>query len=556
MDHKRNLLLAGLALVSYLLLLAWNKDYPASAGTEATAPVPATMATEPATVTASAAGSDLPQVQSPARSPAPPAAASRQLITVSTPLQQFSIDPVGGDIVALALPAYPSSLAAPADPFQLLRSNGTLYIAQSGLIGANGPDAASAGRPLYQSTQATYGLDSGEMQINLTHTTDSNVSIIKRYTVSASDYLIRLQYVITNNGSSAWSTNQFGQIKRDGSGDPSSVQSSGMQLNHFLGAAMTMPDDPYVKVDFDDIDDGEEPVLMQGGWIAFSQHYFLSAWIPAAAEQNTFSVRRHNDGTYLLGFVGPEQTIAPGQTLTLESGFWAGPKNQDRLEEIATNLGLTIYYGMLWFVANPIFHLLSWLNAAVGNYGVAIILLTLIIRTLLYPLSAKQFSSQAGMKRIQPKLNQLKERYGDDKQKLMQEQMELWRKEGVNPFSGCLPVLVQMPVFLGIYWVLSESVELRQAPFLLWYRDLSALDPYFLLPILLGAVYYVQQHMNPMPTTDPMQAKIMKFMPLIFSVFFLWFPAGLVLYYLANALLGIMQQAYFNARLKKVTPVS
>jgi YidC/Oxa1 family membrane protein insertase len=554
MDYKRNLLLAGLAVVSYLLLLAWNKDYPVQA------PVPsvANAATQDLSITDATKtnSSDLPQISSiPATTTVPAVTAvlsASQVITVDTPLQRITIDTLGGDIVALALPQYPTSLETPNNPFQLLQNTSRLFIAQSGLVGINGIDS-SGSRPRYQSAQTAFSVSEGELQVDLTFTTTNNVAIIKRFIFNANDYLIRQQFLVTNNGNTAWSANQFGQIKRDASSDPSSKSGGiGVGLNNFLGAAITSPDDPYSKVAFDDIDDGEEPILMQGGWIAFSQHYFLSAWIPASEQQNTFSVRKNNDRNYLLGFVGPEQVVAPGQTAAFESSFWAGPKNQDRLEEISPNLGLTIDYGMLWFVANPIFHLLSWINSVVNNFGIAIILLTIVIKTLLYPITAKQFASSAGMKRVQPKLAQLKERYSNDPQKLQMATLELWKKEKVNPFSGCLPPLLQMPVFLGIYWVLNESVELRQAPFMLWYQDLSAMDPYFILPILLGAVYFIQQHLTPMPSADPMQAKMMKFMPVIFSVFFLWFPAGLVLYYLINALLSIFQQLYFNSRVKPV----
>lgn len=548
MDHKRNLLIAALVVVSYLMLLAWNKDYPGNAAAPANTSTTQAQVQSldiPSTATTT---SDLPRAQ-PTTAPAPAAAsatAPQSLITVDTPTQRVVINPVGGDIVGLSLPQYPTSIDTPNDPFVLLRndSNG-LYVAESGLMGSNGVDATS--RPRYSSAQNAYALTEGEMSVDLTLTTAENVSIVKRYTFNANDYLIKLQYVITNNSNAPWSAYPVGQIKRDGS---AVANNSGMRLNNFLGATLTSPDDPYIKLDLDDIEDGVDPVKMTGGWIGFSQHYFLGAWIPSVEDENTLSVDTNANKHYLLSFIGQEHTVAPGQSLTLENGFWAGPKNQDRLEEISPGLGRTIDYGKLWFVASPIYHLLSWINGMVGNYGLSIILLTVVIRTLFFPLSAKQFASQAGMKRIQPKLQQLKDRYGDDKQKLMQAQMELWKKEGVNPFSGCLPVFLQMPVFLGIYWVLNESVELRQASFL-WYKDLSAMDPWFLLPILLGGAYYLQQHMTPMVATDPMQAKMMKWMPVLFSVFFLWFPAGLVLYYLANTLLGILQQFFFNLRAEK-----
>lgn len=553
MDFKRNLLILALAVVSYLMLLAWNEDYsPASLPAAAAAPdLPAN--TTPADMAATATAADLPQVQQDAQSPAAPAATpAASLITVSTPTQVVRIDPVGGDIVGISLPRFPLSIDTPDDPFPLMYNNGNgVFVAQSGLIGRNGPDAQSSGRPRYSSAQTNYTLTDGTLDVDLVATLPNNVQVTKRFVFDADDYLISVQHIVANNGNADQVMNQFAQVKRDGGDDPSRTQRFG--VNTFLGAAMTTPDDPYYKLDFDDLDDANEAFSMDGGWIGFSQHYFLSSWVAPTGSTNNFSTRRNANGEYLLGFVGPDTTIPAGQQVTLDTALWAGPKDQYRLEEISPDLGLTIDYGMLWFVAYPIFWLLTQINTLVGNYGVAIILLTCVIRLLMYPLSAKQFRSQAALKRIQPKIAQLKEKYGEDKQRFMQAQMELWKKEGANPFGGCLPVFVQMPVFLGIYWVLNESVELRQAPFMLWYKDLSMMDPYFVLPIALGAAYYLQQHLTPMVTSDPMQAKVMKFMPVIFCAFFLFFPAGLVLYYLANALLSILQQWYFNLSVSKET---
>lgn len=553
MDFKRNLLILALAVVSYLMLLAWNEDYsPANTPTAATAPdLPANTA--PTDAAATATVEDLPQVQQGTQNPAVPAATpAASLITVSTPTQVVRIDPVGGDIVGVSLPRFPTSIDTPDDPFPLMYNNGNgVFIAQSGLIGRNGPDAQSSGRPHYSSTQTNYTLTDGTLNVDLVATLPNNVQVTKRFVFNADDYLVDVQHIVANNGNTDLVMNQFAQVKRNNRDDPSSAQ--GFGINTFLGAVMTTPDDPYYKLDFDELDDGNEAFELDGGWIGFSQHYFLSSWIAPTGSTNSFSTRRNANGEYLLGFVGPDTTIPAGQQVTLDTALWAGPKDQYRLEEISPDLGLTIDYGMLWFVAYPIFWLLTQINALVGNYGVAIILLTCVIRLLMYPLSAKQFRSQAALKRIQPKIAQLKEKYGDDKQRFMQAQMELWKKEGANPFGGCLPVFVQMPVFLGIYWVLNESVELRQAPFVLWYKDLSMMDPYFVLPLALGAAYYLQQHLTPMVTSDPMQAKVMKFMPVIFCAFFLFFPAGLVLYYLANALLSILQQWYFNLSVGKET---
>lgn len=549
MDVKRNLLLVALAVVSYLMLLAWNNDYPVDAEIADTPAIVQPPDLSPTPNTGNIAN-DLPQVQGQASTVVTPAPATATLITISTPYQLVTIDLRGGDIVKVALPRFPATLAQKDEPFVLLNNENLVYVAQSGLIGANGPDASATGRPLYSASESEYSITEGQLVVDLKTTAPNNVEITKRFIFSANDYLIQIQYLINNNGASSWKANLFGQIKRDRSADPSATAGK-LGNRTYLGAVLTAPDDPYKKLNFGDIDDREETYAMQGGWIGFSQHYFLGGWVPPQSVVNNYSLRRNSNNEYILGFVSSEVLVEPGQSQTIESAFWAGPKDQYRLETIAPNFGLTIDYGMLWYFAYPIFWLLTQINDLVRNYGLSIILLTVVIRLLLYPLSAKQFRSQASMKRLQPKINQLKERYGDDKQKFMQAQMELWKKEKVNPFSGCLPVLVQMPVFLGIYWVLNESVELRQAPFMLWYQDLSVMDHYFVLPILLGGAYYLQQHLTPMMVTDPMQAKMMKWMPVIFSIFFFTFPAGLVLYYLANALLGIVQQWYFTRKLEK-----
>lgn len=546
MDIKRNLLILALAVVSYLMLLAWNEDYQAPVQSSAAA-TPALQQTQAAPVTAAAATApqDVPQIQGQAAPVATTAAPAASLITVTTPMQIVTIDPVGGDIVGLSLPQFPTSIDSPNDPFPLMYNDTRgVYVAQSGLIGRNGPDALSSGRPRYLSTQTSYLLEEGSLTVELVAFTVANVRITKRFVFSADDYLIGVQHSIANNSAAEQVVNLFAQVKRDGREDPSSA--TGVGIYTFLGAVTTTPDDPYYKLKLDDLEDGDEAFDMEGGWIGFSQHYFLGSWIAPPAGLNRFSTRRNNNGEYLLGFVGPDIIVPAGQEVLIDSALWAGPKDQYRLEVISPNLGLTIDYGMLWFVGYPIFWLLTQINGLVSNYGLSIILLTCVIRLLFFPLSAKQFRSQLAMKRLQPKIAQLKERHGEDKQKFVQAQMELWKKEGVNPFSGCLPVLLQMPVFLGIYWVLNESVELRQAPFILWYEDLSMMDSYFVLPLLLGGAYYLQQHMTPMMTTDPMQEKIMKFLPVMFCAFFLFFPAGLVLYYLANALLSIAQQSYFN----------
>jgi len=554
MDIKRNLILVGLAVVSYLMLLAWNEDYPPNTPSASIEESPSAGIADsgagqipdlPLSATASETNeNDLPDITVSGEFAAIEAVETpnpTQIITINTPKQIVTVDLKGGDIVGLSLPDFPTSMKTPDNPFPLLRQDsGMVYVAQSGLIGRDGPDASQQGRPLYRTAQSDYTITSDEQYVDLTFTAQGGIDITKRFVFSVDDYLIGVQYLVNNRSNSSWQGNMFGQIKRDDADDPS--QTGGFRVNTYLGAAIYTPDDPYVKYDFEDIDDGVEPLETNGGWIAFSQHYFLGSWIPNADTNNTYTMRRNNQGQYLLTFVNPPITVAPGQSGSIEAGFWAGPKDQYRLDEISPSLGLTIDYGLFYFIASPIFWLLTQINDLVGNYGLSILLLTLVIKIILYPLSAKSLKSMAKMRRLAPKINDLKDRYGDDKQKFMQAQMELWKKEKVNPFGGCLPMLLQMPVFLGIYWVLNESVELRQASFILWYDDLSQMDPYFILPILMGGAMFVQQMLTPMQTADPAQAKMMKFMPLIFMVFFLWFPAGLVLYYTANSVLSILQQ--------------
>jgi len=554
MDIKRNLILVGLAVVSYLMLLAWNEDYPAGSQT-VTEPVETAANNNskvpivdlPVAAASETDGSidDLPSIPLSEGASAVQVVETQstaQLITITSPKQIITIDLLGGDIVGLTLPGFPVSLETPDQPFSLLRQDSALvYIAQSGLIGRDGPDANPAGRPRYTSVQSSYTISSETEAVDLFFTTEDDIEITKRFVVSADDYLVRVQYLVNNGSSDSWQGNMFGQIKRDNSDDPSQ-DGGGFRVNTFLGAAITTLDDPYVKFDFDDIAEGVDSITTTGGWIAFSQHYFLGSWIPDASKDNSFTLRRNAQGENLLTFVNPPVTVQPGGSETIEAGFWAGPKDQYRLDEISPNLDLTIDYGLFYFIASPIFWLLTEINDLVGNYGFSILLLTLVIKLILYPLSAKSLKSMAKMRRLSPKIAEIKDRCGDDKQKFMQEQMALWKKEQVNPFGGCLPMLLQMPVFLGIYWVLNESVELRQASFIFWYKDLSQMDPYFILPILFAAAMFLQQVITPMQTMDPAQAKMMKFMPLIFAVFFLWFPAGLVLYYTANSVLSILQQ--------------
>lgn len=551
MDIKRSILLVSLAVVAYLLVLEWNKDYGQAALPEparqeqTTSQVPAI----PATPGNDAAQSDIPSVASDLQSAAlPQAPASNALIRVRTDVLDVAIDPRGGDIIELHLPKYPRRQDHPDVPFQLFeRSASRLYEAQSGLIG-DGPDKAS-GRPLYSTQQQQYELSEGQdrLVVDLTYSEDG-VDYIKRFTFKRGTYDLEVRYLINNQTEKPWTGYLFGQLKRDNSGDPSSSTATGTAT--YLGAAMWTKDEPYRKVSMGDMDDNNLRETVEGGWIAWLQHYFVTAWIPSPEQTNQVQTRKDSQGNYIIGFTGSAVTVAPGSQGEIAATLYAGPKDQDRLEELSPGLRLTVDYGFLWFLAQPIFWLLSAIHSLIGNWGWAIIILTIIIKLIFFPLSAASYRSMARMRAVAPKMQALKELHGDDRQKMSQAMMELYKKEKINPLGGCLPILVQMPVFLALYWVLLESVEMRQAPWMFWITDLSIKDPLFILPIIMGVTMFIQQHLNPTPP-DPMQARIMKLLPIIFTFFFLWFPAGLVLYWVVNNILSIAQQWYITRQIER-----
>lgn len=556
MNMQRNILIAALAVITYLMVLQWNKDYgdplPApvtgNVAQQQAADVPALPTPElaeslPADVPAAVAvdGNDMPSLH-----PAADAAAGN-LIQVQTDTLLLSIDPRGGDIVSLSLPQYPVHQQRPDIPFQLLeQSNQRTYIAESGLVGRDG--AHDRGK-LYSSEQTHYQLAEGSDTLTVDlQLVEQGVSYTKRFTFTRGDYLIQVSYLIDNQSSENWVGGLYGQIKRDGSGDPSSSTATGMAT--FLGSAYWSADGSYEKLKPKDMDKADLRERVTGGWVAWLQHYFVTAWVPAADQQNTLSTRTDRNGNYLVSFVSPAISVAAGEQAELGAQFYAGPKIQDRLKAISPGLELTVDYGFLWWIAQPLFWVLSLIHGVIGNWGWSIILLTILIKLAFFPLSATSYRSMANMRRVAPKMQALRDQYGDDRQKLSQGMMELYKKEKINPLGGCLPILVQMPVFIALYWTLMESVEMRQAPWIGWITDLSLKDPLFILPILMGVSMFIQQQLNPTPP-DPMQAKVMKMLPIIFTFFFLWFPAGLVLYWVVNNILSIAQQWYITRQIER-----
>ena len=550
MDIQRSVLIVALAVVSYFLVLAWNEDYgqaqlpPAASNAQPLNSLPTDV---PSTATAS--NDDVPVVASSTETPVETSKASTALITVNTDTLQLAINPVGGDVVHLNLPQYPRSLKNKDVPFTLF-DNGQerVYEAQSGLIGVNGPDASSVSRPLYSASASEYRLADGEdkLVVDLKFSADG-VNYTKRFSFVRGSYQVDVEYLIDNQSDSAWNGNLFAQIKRDNSADPSSSTATGMAT--FLGAALWTPDEPYSKLSMSDMDKNNLRVDVQGGWVAWLQHYFVTAWVPSAEGQHIVQSRKDSKGNYIIGFTGQTLTVAPGSHETVALKLYAGPKIQSTLEALSPGLELTVDYGFLWWLAQPIFWLLEHIHSLLGNWGWSIIVLTILIKLAFFPLSAASYRSMAKMRTLAPKEQSLREQYGDDRQKMSQAMMEMYKKEKINPLGGCLPILVQMPVFLALYWVLLESVEMRQAPWMFWIHDLAVMDPYFVLPIIMGASMFIQQTLNPTPP-DPMQAKVMKMLPIIFTFFFLWFPAGLVLYWVVNNVLSIAQQWYITRQIE------
>ncbi|WAE52603.1 membrane protein insertase YidC [Stutzerimonas frequens] len=550
MDIKRSILLVALAVVAYLMVLQWNQDYgQAALPTETAQSQPAAPALpDSPSATTEGNADDVPAVAGQQQASALPASApSSQLIRVRTDVLDLAIDPRGGDIVELHLPQYPRRQDRPDVPFQLFeRSGERTYEAQSGLIG-DGPDKAS-GRPQYSSEKTEYRLAEGqdELVVDLNYSADG-VNYTKRFTLERGNYALKVNYLIDNQSEKPWTGYLFGQLKRDNSGDPSSSTATGTAT--YLGAALWTKDEPYRKVSMGDMDESNLRESVQGGWIAWLQHYFVTAWIPQADDTNQVQTRKDSQGNYIIGFTGPAVTVQAGAQGETGATLYAGPKSQDKLEELSPGLRLTVDYGILWFIAQPIFWLLENIHALLGNWGWSIIVLTIVIKLAFFPLSAASYRSMARMRAVSPKMQALKEQHGDDRQKMSQAMMELYKKEKINPLGGCLPILVQMPVFLALYWVLLESVEMRQAPWMFWITDLSIKDPFFILPIIMGVTMFIQQQLNPTPP-DPMQARVMKLLPIIFTFFFLWFPAGLVLYWVVNNVLSIAQQWYITRKIE------
>ena len=547
MENQRLLLFAALGFVLFLLWQNWlefqAKKYPP--------PAPAVTALASPAVPASPAAT--PEQDVPTVGPVPgtvsQALGSGSRVKVTTDLFEAEVDTVGGDLRRVGLRTYPESVQQLNQPFQLLKDSGPdLFIAQSGLVALNDGSAPNH-YASFTAEQNEYRLADGQdtLEVRLNWADPSGVKVVKTYTFHRGSFLVELNQRVENGSPDNWQGSQYRQFQRTPPKTKNGFFGGGVIT--YTGAVISTPEQRYEKISFDDI--AKQPLNqpVKDGWVAMIQHYFLGAWIPNAGETDTFYTKSIDDHRYVVGMTSAVQSIPVGATGDFRTRLYMGPKLPDILDKIAPNLHLTVDYGKLTVIAEPLFWLLKTIHGVVGNWGWAIIFLTLLIKLVFYKLSETSYRSMANMRRLAPELTRLKELYGDDRQKMNQVMMDLYKKEKVNPLGGCLPILVQIPVFIALYWVLVESVQLRQAPFMFWIKDMSIPDPYYVLPLIMGVTMFVQQKLSPAPP-DPIQAKVMMSLPIVFTFMFLWFPAGLVLYWVVNNMLSIAQQWVITKRVE------
>jgi YidC/Oxa1 family membrane protein insertase len=559
MGNLRPVLIMGLVFLGYMMWIEWQKDYgPAPvppAATETTAdPVPDVPDFNQENTISS---EDLPSAPQEAGNPlsnAPESATStsQKVIRVSTDVLEVEIDPVGGTVVSVVLLDYPIDHDQPDVKVDLLRSSGDrLFIAQSGLLSRqDSPNHTSQYRYETDEYRLTEGGDA--LLVPLYWMSEDGVEVIKTFTFQPGSYEIGVAHRVKTTASTAWSGSRYEQLQQSVPEDDDDGGFTNPGRYSFFGIGFYNPEDKFEKIDFDDVADDPYKKTSRNGWLAMIQHYFFSAWIPGAEEDMTYSTQAiEGNGwpRYIARGVSAAKTVNAGAEETFDSTLYVGPKLQDNLPEISDGLEYVVNYGIFTVFSKPLYWLLAKIHSVVGNWGWAIVILTILIKAAFFKLTEAQYRSTARMRKLQPRIEQLKERYGDDRQRMSQAMMEMYKKEKVNPLGGCLPILVQIPIFIALYWVLLESVELRQAPFILWIDNLSVRDPYFILPLLNAAFMFATQKLTPMVGMDPMQQKMMQAMPIVFSVMFAFFPAGLVLYWATNAGLSLAQQYYITRKI-------
>lgn len=546
METQRLLLYLAFGFLSLIIYQTWMQDYHA--------PVPVPRTTTDTLTGEQQNGQALPppdaaDLPSAASEPvsAPVVATQNpqaRTVTFTTDVIDGSISTVGATISKIELKDYPISIEQPDTSFLLVSDDPAQYlVAESGLQ-APANQAAPTHRELMSVDGDSFTLADGQdtLAIPFTWVSDNGITVTKTLTFTRGSYEVTVDYLIQNGSSADWTVNQYRQLKRK----PGTKDEKQQFVHTYIGAVVSNEEDRYAKISFGDMEDENLSTTATDGWVAMIEHYFAAAWIPSESEVNTaYSRHLANENRYLIGMYSESQTIAAGGQGAFSTKAYIGPKIQDLLEAAAPHLKLTVDFGFLTIIAQPLFWILKTIHGFIGNWGWAIIFTTFTIKAVFYKLSEAGYRSMARMKLLQPKLAALKERHGDDRTKMGQATMELYKKEKANPLGGCFPMLIQMPIFIALYWTLLESVELRQAPFMLWIQDLSIKDPLFILPAIMAATMYFQQKLNPAPV-DPIQAKVMQFLPLVFAVFFAFFPAGLVLYYVVNNTLSIAQQYYIT----------
>lgn len=549
MENQKFILLVALVLVIFLLWNAWEEDY----GIKRVAPNIAEVLDTKPDLRRNLDDNDLPRIQD-----IGPGILSKtstlnengyqdsKKIRVITDVLNVEISEIGGDIIKYDLLDYPLNLKEKNKPIGILTSNfENLFVAQSGLLSHN-PETPGD-KALFKFKESEYAIgDDNTLEVSLFWENSDLISVKKTYIFHRGEYLVDVIHTVENKKLENWKGSQYRQLKRRNKED----ENASMLIYTYTGGVLYSEEEKYEKITFDDMENRDTKLSRntKNGWASIIQHYFLSAWIPEREEINHYYSIAVPGEKYILGLSSPAKVANKGETIEFRSKLYVGPKIQGKLENIATGLELTVDYGVLTILAKPLFWLLEKMYSFFGNWGLAIILVTFLIKLFFYKLSEASYKSMANMRRLQPRLQAMKERFGDDRQKLNQAMMELYKKEKINPLGGCLPVVIQIPVFIALYWVLLESVELRQAPFIFWINDLSSADPFFVLPLLMGITMFIQQKLNPAPI-DPIQQKVMMVLPVMFTVFFAFFPSGLVLYWVVNNTLSIIQQWFITKRI-------
>ena len=546
MGNHRILLYFTLFFIIYMIWAQWQMDY-------APKPLPTTVGQSTQKNGEAITTEDIPQavtteggqVISPA---VKEVTTSSERIKVVTDVLDVEIDTKGGDILRAVLRNYSVSADEPEEKLVLMTDESVNYhVAQSGLVSVNKGTAPSH-NAVYRSDKNVYRLAEGEdvIEVPLYWEDGNGVTVKKVLTFKRNSYVIDVNNYITA-GSEKWSGSDYMQITRS-----RPVEINGNAFIHtYTGGVVYSDEIKYEKYDFDDIAEENLNYQLADGWLAMIQHYFLAAWIPDTGKQNLYYSRyNRNKDHYTLGTRTAAVTIDAGQTGEISSRFVVGPKLQYELAEIAPGLDLTVDYGILTIFAKPLFWLLNAFHEIFNNWGWAIIFLTITVKAVFYKLSEMSYRSMARMRKVAPRIQKMKEQFGDDRQAMSKAMMEMYKREKINPMGGCLPILVQMPVFISLYWVLLESVEMRHAPFGLWLTNLTDKDPYFVLPLLMGISMYIQQKLNPAPV-DPIQQKVFQIMPFAFTIMFAFFPSGLVLYWVVNNILSITQQYFITKKIEK-----